>query len=112
YYTARAPQAGLEPGAEVRCSICENVFEREDMAFCPAYGGAICSLCCTLDARCHDTCKDEARFVEQIMALLRRLLPARMALGLHSRVGHFIGVLFVFALVIGGALTFIYYLDA
>ena len=112
YYIARAPQIGLEPGAELRCSICENVFEREDMAFCPAYGGAICSLCCTLDARCHDTCKEEARFVEQIMGLLRRLLPTRMALGLHSRVGHFIGVLFLFALVIGGALTFIYYLDA
>ncbi|HEV2675883.1 MAG TPA: ATP-binding protein [Aliidongia sp.] len=112
YYIARAPQIGLEPGAELRCSICENVFEREDMAYCPAYGGAICSLCCTLDARCHDSCKEEARFVEQITALLRRLLPSRLALGLHSRVGHFIGVLFVFALVIGGALTFIYYLDA
>ncbi|GGF41218.1 hybrid sensor histidine kinase/response regulator [Aliidongia dinghuensis] len=112
YYIARTPQAALEPGAELRCSICENVFEREDMAFCPAYGGAICSLCCTLDARCHDSCKAEARFVEQIMALLRRLLPARLALGLNSRVGHFIGVLFLFALVIGGVLTFIYYLDA
>jgi signal transduction histidine kinase/CheY-like chemotaxis protein/purine-cytosine permease-like protein len=112
YYIARTPQAGLEPGAEVRCSICENVFEREDMAHCPAYGGAICSLCCTLDARCHDSCKVEARFVEQITALLRRLLPSRLALGLHSRVGHFVGVLFLFALVIGGALTFIYYLDA
>jgi signal transduction histidine kinase/CheY-like chemotaxis protein len=112
YYIARAPQVGLEPGAELRCSICENLFEREDMAFCPAYGGAICSLCCTLDARCHDSCKDEARFVDQIMGLLRRLLPGRFALGLHSRVGHFIGVLCLFALVIGGALTFIYYLDA
>jgi signal transduction histidine kinase len=112
YYIARAPQAGLEPGAELRCSICENAFEREDMAHCPAYGGSICSLCCTLDARCHDSCKQEARFVEQIMALLRRILPARLALGLHSRVGHFIGVLALFALVIGGALSFIYSLDA
>ncbi|WP_306306120.1 purine-cytosine permease family protein [Methylomonas koyamae] len=34
------------------CSICENEFEHDDVAYCPAYGGSICSLCCTLDARC------------------------------------------------------------
>ena len=28
---------------------------------CPAYAGPICSLCCSLDARCHDLCKPHAR---------------------------------------------------
>ncbi|MES3001804.1 MAG: hybrid sensor histidine kinase/response regulator, partial [Pseudomonadota bacterium] len=40
-----------------RCVICEREYEGPDMAHCPAYQGAICSLCCTLDARCGDLCK-------------------------------------------------------
>jgi len=39
------------------CSICEYEYEREDMAYCPVYDGSICSLCCSLDANCHDACK-------------------------------------------------------
>jgi purine-cytosine permease-like protein len=39
------------------CSICEYDYEREDMAYCPVYQGSICSLCCSLDAQCHDACK-------------------------------------------------------
>jgi signal transduction histidine kinase/DNA-binding NarL/FixJ family response regulator len=49
------------------------------MAACPAYGGLICSLCCTLDARCDDLCKPQARLSAQWLRLLQRLLPARMA---------------------------------
>jgi hypothetical protein len=39
------------------CSICEYEYEKEDMAYCPLYAGPICSLCCSLDAQCHDACK-------------------------------------------------------
>ncbi|HVJ51797.1 MAG TPA: ATP-binding protein [Aliidongia sp.] len=109
YYLARRPEAWAT--AEARCIICENLFETEDMARCPAYGGPICSLCCTLDARCHDCCKVESRFTDQISALLRRILPGGMAAGVNSRLGHFIGVLALFTIVIGAVLTFIYYLD-
>jgi hypothetical protein len=35
-----------------KCVICERDYEGPDMAHCPAYQGPICSLCCTLDARC------------------------------------------------------------
>jgi signal transduction histidine kinase/purine-cytosine permease-like protein/DNA-binding NarL/FixJ family response regulator len=62
-----------------RCGICERDYEPEDMAACPAYGCQICSLCCTLDARCDDLCKPQARLAEQWLRLLQRLLPARMA---------------------------------
>jgi hypothetical protein len=59
-----------------RCVICERDYEGEDMARCPAYGGPICSLCCSLDARCHDLCKPpEARVREQADALLKWLTP-------------------------------------
>jgi signal transduction histidine kinase/purine-cytosine permease-like protein len=43
-----------------RCCICEHSYEPQDMAHCPVYSGPICSLCCTLDGRCHDACKDDA----------------------------------------------------
>jgi hypothetical protein len=43
-----------------RCCICEREYEGDDTAHCPAYGGTICSLCCSLDARCDDLCKPGA----------------------------------------------------
>lgn len=55
YYIAR-PRPEPENLADI-CCICGNSFEKEDMAHCPAYAGTICSLCCTLDARCRDMCK-------------------------------------------------------
>jgi len=72
---AAAPGAYL--GARLRhCVICERPYEGEDMAQCPAYGGPICSLCCSLDARCHDLCKPEAtRAPWQLTAALRRFTP-------------------------------------
>ena len=87
YYIARAATADVsEAGSYLgnstglkrlrHCVICESAYEGEDMAACPAYGGPICSLCCSLDARCHDLCKPaEARASEQLSSLLRRLVP-------------------------------------
>ena len=54
YYLARKPRAHWAQNSTIVCSICEHSFEPEDMAFCPVYAGPICSLCCSLDARCHD----------------------------------------------------------
>jgi hypothetical protein len=48
------------------------------MAHCPAYQGAICSLCCTLDARCGDLCKPHASLATQWSGALRWLLPRRV----------------------------------
>jgi purine-cytosine permease-like protein len=60
YYIARK-DVHFHENPEVQglttCSICETAYEREDMAHCPVYEGAICSLCCSLDAQCHDSCK-------------------------------------------------------
>jgi purine-cytosine permease-like protein len=36
YYLARTPSAEWQPGEVVRCAVCENQFESEDMASCPA----------------------------------------------------------------------------
>jgi purine-cytosine permease-like protein len=53
YYIARKPKRAWQNMAVIQCCICEHSFEPEDMAHCPAYAGPICSLCCSLDARCH-----------------------------------------------------------
>jgi len=74
------------------CCICEHRFEREDMAFCPAYDGPICSLCCSLDSRCNDVCKIQSRVSDQIISALALLLPAPLIRVLSSRLGHFIGL--------------------
>jgi signal transduction histidine kinase/CheY-like chemotaxis protein len=109
YYLAR-PATGLDPDAkELRCTICENVFERSDMALCPAYSGPICSLCCTLEARCRDMCKTNSRAAEQLHGLVQTTLPPRVAAALNTRAGHFFGLLLLFTLATGLLLSFIYH---
>jgi signal transduction histidine kinase/CheY-like chemotaxis protein/purine-cytosine permease-like protein len=78
YYIARRAEEGAYLGQRLqrRCVICEREYEGDDMAQCPAYGGPICSLCCSLDARCGDLCKPEAaRARLQWQAALRRFTP-------------------------------------
>ena len=107
YYLARQPETlGL---GEVRCKVCENSFEPPDMAHCPVYQGAICSLCCTLEARCHDACKDQKRPVEHMAGLLRRLLPAPLADAVYMRVVRFLLVYAVAASLIALVLVLIFY---
>nr|WP_051083649.1 ATP-binding protein [Thiomonas sp. FB-6] len=87
FYLAREPVPVAPAGTLVRCTVCENEFEADDMASCPAYGGTpICSLCCTLESRCHDACKSGSRVDEQAQALLHALLPpaATRWLGLRA----------------------------
>jgi purine-cytosine permease-like protein len=48
---------GLMSDVEMTCVVCGDTFERPDMASCPFHNGVICSLCCSLDSACHDTCK-------------------------------------------------------
>lgn len=82
YYLARQPEpvTPATPEGLRQCCICEYAFEAEDMAHCPAYGGAICSLCCSLDARCHDSCKPNARIADQAIRLTDALF-SRVTLG-------------------------------
>ncbi len=76
--------------ATVSCCICEHKFEYEDMTYCPAYAGDICSLCCSLDARCQDYCKPDADYVHQVGNFLKRFLPDSLSANINSRLGHFI----------------------
>jgi signal transduction histidine kinase/CheY-like chemotaxis protein len=93
YYLARRSATRWAPGESVKCSVCDNAFESEDMAHCPAYDAPICSLCCTLESRCHDRCKTDSRAAEQVSAALATVLPARLAGHVNSRVAHYLVVL-------------------
>jgi signal transduction histidine kinase/ActR/RegA family two-component response regulator len=109
YYIARRS----EPEAVTpTCVVCENAFEPPDMAFCPVYQGSICSLCCSLDARCHDACKTPSRIVDRAADLMRRLAPVRLSHGASLLMARYVGVLGICAAVIGAALGLIYYSQA
>ncbi|GLK75049.1 hybrid sensor histidine kinase/response regulator [Methylopila jiangsuensis] len=92
YYLARKPRAEWRLRTSITCKVCENAFEPEDMAHCPVYSGAICSLCCSIDARCRDGCKPHARYQTQVVDLLKALLPQRWIARLNTRTAHFSGV--------------------
>jgi signal transduction histidine kinase/CheY-like chemotaxis protein len=92
YYLARTPSAEWKPGQLVRCAVCENQFESEDMAGCPAYSAPICSLCCSLESRCHDRCKTNSRAVDQVRIWLATVLPQRMFARVNFRAGQFLAV--------------------
>ncbi len=72
-----------------QCCICENDFEQEDIAYCPAYNGSICSLCCTLDARCLDACKQGARLDDYLETVARRALPNWLSMATRLRLLRF-----------------------
>ncbi|PKM29157.1 MAG: hybrid sensor histidine kinase/response regulator [Gammaproteobacteria bacterium HGW-Gammaproteobacteria-11] len=94
YYLARPVNLiAADSDAQLECCICENRFEVEDITGCPAYGGHICSLCCSLDARCGNLCKPGAGYSEQIGQLFSRFVPERWRPHSGSRVGHFLALL-------------------
>ena len=109
FYIARAPRQNWSGHALIRCAICEHPFETEDMAHCPAYSGPICSLCCSLETRCRDCCKPQARISTQVLGLVDQLLPNWVAKPLNTDVGRYLGVLLLFGGVIGSVLSLVYF---
>ncbi len=119
YYLARTspeltlsentPSAGKPHGqALLQCGVCENHFEGEDMSYCPAYALPICSLCCTLDVRCMDSCKPHARVSRQAIHFLSLFLPRKLVRQINSRLGRFVGILFTVNLMNAALLAVIY----
>lgn len=90
------------------CCICEKKFEHQDMAYCPAYQGAICSLCCSLDSRCLDSCKPEAKLPTKVMALLKNHVPNIVITLISSRLLKFCYILLGVSLLNAGVLSITY----
>ncbi|RYX84951.1 MAG: HAMP domain-containing histidine kinase, partial [Bradyrhizobiaceae bacterium] len=108
YYIARKPKRAWQTLATIPCCICEHSFEPEDMAHCPAYAGPICSLCCSLDARCHDLCKPHARADAQMAAVFGKLLPEPILARINSQLAHYLGVFVMASGLVGLTLALIY----
>ncbi|MDE2629268.1 MAG: response regulator, partial [Burkholderiales bacterium] len=119
YYLARSPLAPVEPMAPAldadatykrltRCVICERDYEHDDLAHCPAYRGTICSLCCTLDARCNDLCKPHARLSVQWNKLLRALLPRAAWPYLETGLGHYLLLMALVVPLLAGLFAMLY----
>lgn len=79
------------------------------MSYCPAYAGNICSLCCSLDARCGDYCKPGAGYWIQVKNFIQRFLPEALTPTINSRIGHFFGLLTVINGFSGLLLSLIYF---
>ncbi|MDQ0473012.1 ATP-binding protein [Labrys wisconsinensis] len=109
YYLARKPRAAWKLRPEITCSICEHAFEPEDMAHCPAYAAPICSLCCSLDARCHDLCKPAAKLQAQVLGALEATLPAALSARISPRLVQYFGVFALFTGVISLVLYLIHF---
>ncbi|HEX7873840.1 MAG TPA: ATP-binding protein [Sphingobium sp.] len=107
HYTARPADHFDAP--ECDCSVCENRFEAPDMAYCPVYQGAICSLCCTLEARCHDACKERPQSIDRFAAAVRRIIPAPLTDIVYARVVRFAIAYAVTMAIIGIVLLLIFY---
>ncbi|TQS72305.1 response regulator [Rhodobacteraceae bacterium] len=105
FYIARISASTPDPSGLCTCGICENRFDPSDMAQCPAYGVAICSLCCSLEGRCHDMCKPQARASQQVAQLAQRLLPPGLAAQTRTRLAQVLSLSLVFVLILAGLLA-------
>ncbi len=93
YYIARENVEFKDANSDdtVNCCICENEYEPQDMAFCPVYNGPICSLCCSLDARCDDACKPAtSRAVTPTIEVLQRLSGRKISPEIGKRLVTFL----------------------
>jgi signal transduction histidine kinase/CheY-like chemotaxis protein len=108
YYLARAADM-TRSGAPLRCTVCENSFEPSDMAACPAYDGPICSLCCSLDIRCRDLCREKAALVPQAFGLFAAVLPAPVMRLYSTRLGRFAGVFAFMTIACSSMLVLVYF---
>ena len=109
YYLSRKyVETSLPPGTH-QCVICERRYESDDMARCPAYQGNICSLCCSLDARCHDLCKPDARLSSQWARVLRRVLPKRLWPYVDTGLAHYLLVMSLIVPLLAAMLGLLYY---
>ncbi|MEM9009462.1 MAG: HAMP domain-containing sensor histidine kinase, partial [Cyanobacteria bacterium P01_F01_bin.86] len=115
YYIAR-PETTLSYSSTdlIQCCICRQYYEAQDMAVCPAYDSTICSLCCTLDARCNDICKhvhsdSPGVDLEPGQNIFQGTLSTKLSPQLGSRLLRFLSVAFLLSTLAGIALGCIYY---
>lgn len=111
YYIARPNEVRLNfPAATlVSCCVCDNEYEPSDLAFCPVYDGHICSLCCSLDAHCHDSCKPSVGEQVRLAAIVAQaIFGDRLSLRLGKRMVRFLGLFAAMAALLGAIFALVY----
>lgn len=94
----------------IACCICEQEYEVNDTAFCPVYDGNICSLCCTLDARCHDNCKPSINNIEKIIINLSKFIGQKSISPIVSiRITRFLEIFLLITFTTGIIFSLVYY---
>ena len=109
FYLARADHSDLTSVQTQQCIVCEHEYESADMATCPAYSSQICSLCCTLEARCQDLCKPHARWSAQLAGFLHLLVPQSGLKYLNTRISLYILLVCVLSVVLAVSLSLVYF---
>ena len=116
YYLARTDHLqsshNIDAVTVYSCSVCENEFEQEDISHCPAYAGIICSLCCSLDARCQDMCKTNSGIIDQLNEWVSDLTAGKVTGMFESRISRFIVVFSSVVLINAAVLSLIFFHNA
>jgi len=94
----------------VTCSICEQDYELADTAFCPVYDWPICSLCCSLDAHCHDSCKTSDSAIKSLLlAIYQTIFNNKISPYLGIRLIKFGGIFSLISGLLAAIFGLIYY---
>jgi signal transduction histidine kinase/CheY-like chemotaxis protein/purine-cytosine permease-like protein/HPt (histidine-containing phosphotransfer) domain-containing protein len=93
YYIAR--KADVFEEGQHTCGVCHTEYSAPDMATCPMYSSNICSLCCSIEARCHDMCKIEEEFSikEKAVYLVGKISKGRIQ---PEKISRYSGFLIIF----------------
>jgi signal transduction histidine kinase/purine-cytosine permease-like protein len=111
YYLAREPAqpAPAQGAATLRCELCAHSYEPSDMAWCTFYERPICSLCCSLDAHCHDACKRPAPALERFRSRYTgRSFKEKIAPRMGQRLAKVAGILLALAVATGAVFLLTY----
>lgn len=109
YLVAETNDSGKnDVSLEQTCFSCEIAFDSEDMAFCPAYGKAICSLCCSLDVRCGDKCREEGTLSAQVRSVCRNFFSEKTTQLLSNSIAQWAFLTLLLGSIIAAVLFLIY----
>ncbi|WP_457749072.1 EAL domain-containing protein [Sulfurimonas sp.] len=114
YYIARENKLSQENTQLYCCEVCDMKYEREDMAYCPLHDVKICSLCCSLDSLCHDSCKkkSENKTNQVIAQKIQKLFLKKISLQASKRIFNFTLLSAVVLFIVGTAFWMIYSLGS
>jgi len=109
YYIARA--ADVFDEGQHQCGVCHANYSAPEMAMCPMHAAPICSLCCSVEGRCHDMCKaaEEFSVSEKIVRWVDKLSHERIHLEKISRVTEFL-IIFISLILVSSFLLWTSYI--